>query len=390
MSKTITETQLKALKIKKTAYKVFDMNGMYIHVMASGKKIFRLKYYFEKKKKLITLGQYPLISLKDARTKALECQKEITQGIDPKEEKIVENNMTFQMVAEEWFIKKSEVWAKNHTETIQQRLKSYIYPHIGNKNIKGIEASHVLPFIKKLDELKHHETARRTLSITSQVFRYAIASLYCSNDPSRDLGSIITPCKPKPMATLTKLEDISIFMVNIHNYPRIQMKNALLFSAYTFCRPTEIRHAEWSDVNFETATWIIPAQKMKMRREHRVPLSKQCMDILILQKELNAKHETNWIFPSYKKHQPLSENGVRIAIRSMGYGKEEMTAHGFRSMASTLLNEQGYRPDIIEKALAHGDKDKIRAVYNRAEYFEERKNMMQEYVNFLDTLASKE
>ena len=161
------------------------------------------------------------------------------------------------------------------------------------------------------------------------------------------------------------------------------MKNALLFSAYVFCRPGEIRHAEWAEIDFENKEWRIPAEKMKMRKEHRVPLASQCIEIITQMKGLDNK----WVFPSTRVGKPLSEAGVLSAIRAMGYEKDEMCAHGFRSMASSLLNEMGYKPDLIEKSLAHGDDDNIRGIYNRADYFEERRVMMQEWADYLDKIA---
>ncbi len=174
-------------------------------------------------------------------------------------------------------------------------------------------------------------------------------------------------------------------MRNIKAYPTGTVQQAMLWSAYTFCRPIEVRQAEWEEIDFERKLWIIPPKKMKMRREHKVPLSKQCLKIL----ENQHGFDKQWIFPSVRKGKCLSEAGVLSAIRSMGYKKDTMCAHGFRAMASTLLNEMGYRFDLIERSLAHGDENKVRAVYNRAEYMEERRKMMQEYADYLDELTDK-
>lgn len=383
----LTDIKIKSLKPKEKPYKVFDGGGLYIYVSAAGSKTFRIKYTFNKKENIYTVGEYPQVSLRDARFRLLEIKELISQGIDPAVEKKknipqAEAN-TFREVALEWTEKQKNKWSEGHRQTILYRLERYINPHLGAFRISEITAPQVLFILRKLEELGKNDITRRLLSIMSQVFRYGVACGLCDSDPCRDLRGALAYHKSTPRAAITDPKEVGQLMRNIMAYPVGTVQQAMLWSAYTFCRPVEVRQAEWEEIDFERKMWIIPAEKMKMRREHRVPLSSQCMKILQNQQGFDKK----WIFPSVRKGKCLSEAGVLSAIRSMGYEKDQMCAHGFRAMASTLLNELGYRPDIIEISLAHGDENKVRAVYNRAEYMEERRKMMQEWADYLDGLA---
>lgn len=383
----LTDIKIKSLKPKEKPYKVFDGGGLYIYVSCAGSKTFRIKYTFNKKENIYTVGEYPQVSLRDARFRLLEIKELISQGIDPAVEKRknisqAEAN-TFREVAIEWTQKQANKWSEGHRQIIVYRLERYIYPHLGAFRISEITAPQILFILRKLEERGKNDITRRLLSIMSQVFRYGVACGYCVSDPCRDLRGALAYHKSTPRAAITDPKEAGQLMCNIMAYPYGTVQQAMLWSAYTFCRPVEVRQAEWKEIDFERKMWIIPADKMKMRREHRVPLSRQCMQILENQQGFDKK----WIFPSVRKGKCLSEAGVLSAIRSMGYEKDKMCAHGFRAMASTLLNELGYRPDIIEISLAHGDENKVRAVYNRAEYMEERRKMMQDYADYLDTLA---
>lgn len=384
----LTDIKIKNFKPENKAYKVFDGNGLYIYVLPSGQKKWRIKYRFEKKEQTYSVGDYPQVSLREARVKVLEVKEMLAQGINPaleKKKNIPTVGGTFQEIALEWLEKNTAKWSSGHKQTIHYRLERYIFGHIGAMQIKEITAPQVLAILRKFEEQGKNDITRRLLSIISQVFRYGVACGVCDSDPCRDLQGALAFHKSTPRAAITDPKEVGQLMRNIMAYPAGTVQQALLWSAYTFCRPKEVRQAEWQEIDFERGLWIIPAEKMKMRREHRVPLSRQCLEVLKNQKGFHEK----WVFPSVRKGKCLSEAGVLSAIRSMGYEKDKMCAHGFRAMASTMLNELGYRPDIIEISLAHGEENKVRAVYNRAEYMEERRKMMQEWADYLDGLAEK-
>lgn len=384
----LTDIKIKNLKPEEKAYKVFDGNGLYIYVTPSGSKKWRIKFRYGGKENIFSAGDYPQVSLREARVKALEIKEMLSNGINPALEKKKNTPTvggTFKDVALEWLEKNADKWSEVHKGTIEYRLESYIYGHIGNFPIKEITAPQVLSILRKLEDKGKTHITRRLLGICSQIFRYAVACGVCNSDPCRDLQGALAFHKSTPRAAITDPKEVGQLMRNIMAYQAGTVQQAMLWSAYTFCRPIEVRKAEWQEIDFERGLWIIPAEKMKMRREHRVPLPRQCFKILEEQKGFHEK----FIFPSTRKGKCLSEAGVLAAIRSMGYDKDKMCSHGFRAMASTLLNELGYRPDIIEMSLAHGDENKVRAIYNRAEYMEERRKMMQEYADYLDSLAVK-
>ena len=384
----LTDTALKALRSKLTSYKVFDGGGLYIEVLPSGKKIWRAKYRFAQKEKRATLGHYPGTSLREARRALIALKDSLSSGVDPSASKrshAPTDGGMFETVSLDWIEKQKPGWSDIHAGTVKRRLELYAFPHIGSRVVKEITPQEVLKFLRLIEGKGKNETASRVLGICSQVFRYAVSCGLCDSDPCRDLRGALTTHVETPRAAIIHPNEVAGLMASIQVYKgSFVTKCALLWSAYTFCRPGEIRRAEWSEIDWDKKEWRIPAAKMKMRFEHRVPLARQCLDILSSLQE--RKYSDVWIFPGPRPSQPLSENGVLSALRRMGYEKEEMTAHGFRAMASTLLNEMGYRADIIEKQLAHGDKDKIRAVYNRAAYMGERRTMMQEWANYLDEL----
>lgn len=384
----LTDTAIKALKPKATLYKVFDGSGLYLEVLPTGTKVWRMKYRYAGKDKRHTLGKYPALTLRDARLAMLLAKKTLDAGKDlPSKARAALGN-TFKDVAEDWYTRQKPRWSDGHAQTVTARLGLYVYPHIGGIPIGDITPTDVLALVRRIESRKKLETASRVLGICSQVFRYGVSCDVCPSDPCRDLRGALTAHVETPRPALTNPDDVGGLMLSIEGYEGYTVtKGAMLWSAYTFCRPGEVRRAEWAEIDWDKKEWRIPAEKMKMRFEHRVPLARQCLAIL---ENLKAKKLSDvWIFPSPRPSRPLSENGVLSALRRMGYEKHEMTAHGFRAMASTLLNELGYRSDLIERQLAHGDTDKVRAVYNRAAYMDERRIMMQEWADYLDGLADK-
>ena len=276
----------------------------------------------------------------------------------------------------------------SYIKTIKLRLKKYILPEFENMPLNEITSGLILNLCRKIEDRGTIEMASRVKTLIGQIFRYAIATDRAENDPTSALKNALASRQHKHMAALTKPSEIAMLMKNINEYPRQIVQCALKFSALTFCRPGEIRQAEWSEIDFENKEWRIPAEKMKMKRVHIVPLSRQAVELLHFLQKFTGKNK--WLFPSARNNgKPMSNNAVRVALRSMGYTNNNMTAHGFRAMASTRLNEMGWSADVIERQLAHSDNNAVRAAYNHAEYLDERKKMMQFWADYLDELGKK-
>ena len=276
----------------------------------------------------------------------------------------------------------------SYIKTIKLRLKKYILPEFEKMPLNEITSGLILNLCRKIEDRGTIEMASWVKTLIGQIFRYAIATDRAENDPTSALKNALASRKHKHMAALTKPSEIAMLIKNINEYPRQIVQCALKFSALTFCRPGEIRQAEWSEIDFENKEWRIPAEKMKMKRVHIVPLSRQAVELLHFLQKFTGKNK--WLFPSARNNgKPMSNNAVRVALRSMVYTNDDMTAHGFRAMASTRLNEMGWSADVIERQLAHSDNNAVRAAYNHAEYLDERKKMMQFWADYLDELGKK-
>lgn len=386
--------------------KLFDGDGLFLLVPKepTRNKAWRLKYRFGGQEKLLAIGTYPEVSLADARKAKDAAREQLKAGIDPgakrKAEKaealaiieaeeaaaIEREENTFEAVAREWFGKHSPNWAASHGDKIIRRLERDVFPWLGQRPIREIEPPELLACLRRIEERGALETAHRAHQNCGQIFRYAVATGRTARDPSGDLKGAIPPAKEKHHASITDPKAIGELLRAMESYKgSLITRCALKLSALVFVRPGELRRAEWSEINFDTAEWRIPAHKMKARAIHIVPLSNQALEILGELKPLTGQYK--YLFPGVRDpKRPMSEITVLAALRRMGYGKEEMTAHGFRSMASTLLNEQGWHHDAIERQLAHAERNNVRAAYNYAEYLPERKRMMQAWADHLDGL----
>lgn len=376
-------------------YKLIDGRGLYVLVNKAG-KYFRWDYRFAGKRKTLALGVYPEISLKEAREKHEDLRRLLARDIDPMEMKKqkkaevqaeVENS--FEFVAREWFVKNKSVWTARHADTIISRLQNNIFPWLGAAEISAISAPMLLEALRRIEERGALETAHRVKQICGQVFRYAIATGRAERDPSFDLRGALAPTKSKSMATITDPQKIGILMRAIDGYQgSLITRCALKFAPLTFVRPGELRHAEWTEINFDESEWKIPSEKMKMRTVHIVPLSAQAIAILKEIQPLTGNGK--YVFPSLRSGgRPMSNNTILVALRSMGYTKDEMTGHGFRAMASTLLHEQSWPSDVIERQLAHRERNSVKAAYNHAQYLPERRRMMQAWADYLESLRGK-
>ena len=341
------------------------------------------------KERKISLGVYPIVGLKDARSKRDELFKMRDRGDDPVEvlnAQKEDNICTFKHITEEWLQKHMVDKKESYIKSVNLRLNKYILPEFGDMPMKEITSGAILKLCRKIEDRGTAETAVKVRGVMGQIFRFAIATDKADYDPTIALRCALQSRQVKHMAAITKPIEIAVLMKNINNYPHFLVRCALKFSALVFCRPGEIRLAEWSEIDFDLAEWRIPAEKMKMKRIHIVPLAKQAIELL---KELyKSTGRQKYIFSSARSiGRPISADTVRIALRTIGYTKEEMTAHGFRGMASTRLNEMGWPPDVIERQLAHAEQNSVRAAYNHAEYLSERRKMMQVWANYLDELA---
>ena len=299
-------------------------------------------------------------------------------------------DLSFENIVREWIDKQLKgIMTKRHVRAVTNRLRYHAFPMLGNKNIKEITAPQILDVLRKIEEQEKNYTAHLVSQYCSRVFRYAIATGRAERDPVADLRGALKPCKTKHRAAIINVEQIKQLLLAMKNFIGTEVvKAAVWFSAYTFCRPGEIRQAEWSEINFDACEWRIPAEKMKMRRPHIVPLAPQVVKLLKNLQPITGRGR--YIFPNLRAktgNQPMSANAVLYAIRRMGFSNEEMTAHGFRGMASTRLNEMGWPPDVIERQLAHVEQNSVRAAYNHAEYLSERRKMMQAWADYLDELA---
>jgi integrase len=346
-----------------------------------------MDYRVNGKRKTLALGVYSDVSLKDARERRDEARKLLVNGIDPgetcKAQKAdrAEDMNTFEAVAREWFAKYSPNWVASHANKIIRRLERDVFPWIGKRPIREINAPELLTVLRRIETRDALETAHRAMQNCGQVFRYAIATGRVERDPSADLRGALPPVKEKHYASITDPKTVRELLSAIEGYRgSFVTQCALKLAPLVFVRPGELRKAEWSEFNLEAAEWRFPAEKMKMQKTHIVPLSRQAVAIL---RELHPLTGSGrYVFPGARTNgRPMSENTVNAALRRLGYPKDEMTGHGFRSMASTILNEQGWHRDAIERQLAHTERNAVRAAYNYAEHLPERRKMMHCSVN---------
>ncbi len=387
----LTDTAIRNAKPGPKTKRLFDGGGLYLEISSTGSKLWRLKYRIAKREKRLAFGIYPEVSLKDARMKRDDARKLLATGVDPNaQRKAIEfhNASTLEAVAREWFAKFSPSWSADHAERVIRRFERDIFPWMGARPIGEITAPELLTALRRVENRGVIETAHRVLQNCSQVFRYAVATGRSQRDPTSDLRGALPPARGKHFASITEPKAIGELLRAIGGYKGSFITQcALRLAPLVFVRPGELRRAEWAELDLDAAEGRIPASKMKMRVIHVVPLSSQAVSIL---RELHPlTGNGKYVFPGTRtKDRPMSENTVLAALRRMGYGTNDMTGHGFRSMACTILNEQGWDRDVIERQLAHAERDNVRAAYNYAEHLQERRRMMQAWAEYLDTLSA--
>lgn len=393
----LTDVAIRNAKPGAKAVKLADGGGMFLLVTPAGGRLWRLKFRVDGREKLLAIGAYPEIGLGEARRRREEARELIALGKDPSREKQrdkvrarIQAADTFKAICDEYCAKRRRDGAKGWapaTAIRSEYLLSLVCGSIGKLPIGEIEPADVLTAIRRIEGKGKLESARRSLQLAGAVFRYAVATARLASDPTRDLRGALTAPTVTHYGAITDAKKVGPLLRAIDEYDGSGItKLALQIAPHVFVRPGELRHAEWSEFDLDGALWIIPAGKMKMRKAHHVPLSRQSVELF---REVQAVTGPNgYVFPSIRtRTRPMSENTVNAGLRRLGYASDEMTAHGFRAMASTLLNESGkWHPDAIERALAHGDTDKVRAAYHRGAHWNERVEMSQWWSDHLDVL----
>jgi integrase len=390
----LTDTAIRSAKPADRPKKMFDGGGLYLEVAPSGGKWWRLKYRFGGKEKRLSLGIYPEVSLKDARERRDEARKMLAREIDPSQErkarKSAEANAardSFEAVAREWFAKQTPSWTEKHAETVIRRLELNIFPWLGRERVCEISAPQLLEALRRVEERGALETAHRVLSICGQVFRYGIATGRAERNPGADLRGALPPVRARHLAAVTEPNQVAAILRAIDGYEgTLPVRCALRLAPLVFVRPGELRTAEWADIDLEGAEWRYTVTKTQT--PHIVPLSRQAVAILRELEPLTGGGR--YVFPSARSAaRPMSDNTVLAALRRMGIAKDEMSGHGFRAMARTILDEVlGFRPDYIEHQLAHAVRDPNGRAYNRTAHLAERHRMMQEWADYLDSIKA--
>ena len=390
----LTDMKVQKAKLQDKPISLFDGGGLYLLVTPSGGKLWRFKYRFKNKEKKLAFGSYPEISLQDARQRREDARRLLANDVDPdavrkaQKQANVEETETFEVIAREWHGRFTSTWTAGHADTIMSRLERDLFPWIGKRPIAEIKAPELLAVLRRVESRGALESAHRIRTICGQVFRYAVATGRAERDPAVDLRGALTPVQTINRAAITEPKKVGELLRAIDSYQgSFVVQCALKLAPLVFVRPGELRHAEWEEISFENAEWNIPAGKMKMKEPHLVPLSKQAIEILTELKKLTGAGR--YVFPGRTSDRPMSDNAILAALRNMGYAKDEMSGHGFRAMARTLLDEVlQVRPDFIEHQLAHAVRDPNGRAYNRTAHLAERKKMMQKWADYLDGLKT--
>ena len=390
----LTDTQCRNSKPAEKIQRLFDGKGLYLEVTKAGGKYWRMKYRHADKEKRLALGVYPEVSLKDARNKCLAARKQLEQGLDPSHEKKrqklteqinIEN--AFEAVAREWHEGKAESWTPNHARSVIMRLEADIFPPLGFRAINDITAPELLSVIRVIENRGALDISKRALQTCGQIFRYAVATGKAERDITADLKGALKTRKAEHYARLEE-RDLPEFFQKLAVYDgATQTRLALHLLILTFVRTNEILGAKWEEIDFDKSEWRIPAERMKMRDPHIVPLNAQALALLRQLQPLTGAGI--FLFPNANNAaKPISNNTMLFAMYRMGY-HSRATPHGFRATASTILNENGFPPDVIERQLAHSERNKVRAAYNHAQYLPERREMMRWWGEYVEKLANQ-
>ncbi|WP_025154897.1 tyrosine-type recombinase/integrase [Morganella morganii] len=388
---TLTARQIEAAKPKEKPYRLFDGNGLYLEVTVKGSRYWRMKYRFMGKEKKLSFGTYPTVTLAEAREMRNQARKVLAAGDDPsqikKEEKAIQKlstGNTFEAIAREWHKSKADRWSLRYRDEIIDTFEKDIFPYIGKRPIAEIKPLELLETLRKMEKRGALEKMRKVRQRCGEVYRYAIITGRAEYNPAPDLASALTPPKKQHFPFLTA-EELPYFLKDLAGYTgSVITKTATKIILLTAVRTQELRFARWQDIDLEKGIWEIPAEVMKMKRPHVVPLSKQVIELFNSLKPLSGHYEL--VFIGRNDHRkPISKESINQVIELLGY-KGRLTGHGFRHAMSTILHEKGYNSAWIETQLAHIDKNAIRGTYNHAQYMDGRREMMQWYADYMDEL----
>jgi integrase len=373
--------------------RLYDSGGLYLEIAPNGGRWWRFAYRFGGKRKLISLGVLQDVPLASARERRNAARKLLADGKDPSAQRKAEKRdaagraaNSFEAVGREWYQKQVHTWVPSHASDVLRRLEANLFPEIGATPIAELTAPALLAALRNVEQRGAHDLSHRVLQVSGQVFRYGIATGRCERDLSKDLRGALAPHKGKHQAAISA-EELPGLLRAIDGYAELGDRRtslALRLLALTFVRTSELIEAKWTEFDLDAAIWVVPAQRMKMKTEHVVPLSRQAVELLQELRTLGGG--SSYVFPGRNPDKPISNNTMLFALYRLGY-KGKMTGHGFRSVASTTLNEAGFRGDVVERQLAHSERNEIRGAYNRAEYLPERRAMMQQWGDMLDALA---
>lgn len=391
----LTARQVETVKPQDKDFKLSDGGGLYLLVKTTGSKYWRLKYRIAGKEKLLAIGTFPLITLAEARRKRDEAKKLIAEGIDPnqdkKQKKLAaqgEISNTFESIAREWYEGRKDRWSVGYREDMMDAFEKDVFPYIGHRPIAEIKPLELLDLLSIMEKRGVTDKLKKVRQRCGEVWTYAIITGRAEYNPAPDLASAFIPHQREHYAHLS-VDELPEFLRSIDKYMGSQIvRTALRMLILTGVRPGELRKAEWSEINLDKAVWTIPAEKMKMRRTHVVPLSEQVIDLLKQIQPINGSYQ--YVFPSrtdYRKH--LSDMAINTMIRRMGYSGRA-TGHGFRHTMSTILHDQDFNTAWVEKQLAHVDKNSIRGTYNHAQYLDGRREMLQWYADYMEMLERGE
>lgn len=396
----LTQAAIRALKPREKPFRVADGNSLYLLVRPDGSMHWVYRYRVAGKEQTLSYGRYPEVTAAEARQRHQEARRQVREGADPGAERqaararaLVASETTFEGVARAWLARQRPALAESTYAKAEWMLTELAFPRFGKLPIGEVSPAVVLAAVRKVEERGSIDTAHRLKQRVSQVYRYAIASGLATTNPAGELRGALAPLVTRSRSAVTEPARVAQLMRDLHSYKGSPITRAALqLAALTFVRPGELRSAEWSEVDLDAAEWRIPAAKTKMRTEHIVPLSSQALGVLTELRLLTGPSDMRpgrYLFPSIRGASAfMSENTVNAALRNLGYAKEEMTGHGFRALASTRLNELGWPPDVIERQLAHVERNRVRAAYNRASYLSERRKMMQAWADYLDSLRA--
>ena len=395
----LTDTEIRNAKPREKRFKLSDGDGLYLEVLPTGGKSWRFKYVFAGKERRLVFGLWPEVSLKQARQRREEARALVAGGVDPGEKRkqdkaevqalVEEAENTFEKVAREWQARQVKVWSEGHADKVLTIMSQYLFPTIGKIPIAQLRAPAILPVLREVEARGINYTAKRLRQYCEAVFTYAVASGLAERNVGADLRGALAPCKVKNRPAIVEPKAVGKLLRAMWGYEGSPVVAAALkLAPLLFVRPGELRKAEWAEIDLDAEDgprWLIPGAKMKMGADHIVPLARQAVEIITDLYPLTGCGR--YLFHSNRSlDRSMSDMTINAALRRLGYEQGEMCAHGFRAMASTLLNEQNWPSDVIERQLAHAPRNKVRATYNRAEHLPERRKMMQKWADYLDVL----